>query len=143
MPPRVFGKCLSIVTPLRRLKPCKHGSITLHWPKPTPSPRALSTESTDPYEQQAEPPEYPRWKATPPRMTAPVRSKPPVFDNDYPVNESQDRLDEVFDNVLGRDGHRVLPEEVMWLAVTHKSFDHARRGYNERLAFFGLIQMPH
>jgi len=24
-----------------------------------------------------------------------------------------------------------------WLAVTHKSFDHARRGFNDRLAFFG------
>lgn len=24
-----------------------------------------------------------------------------------------------------------------WLAVTHKSFDHARRGFNDRLAFLG------
>ncbi len=24
-----------------------------------------------------------------------------------------------------------------WLAITHKSFDHARRGFNDRLAFLG------
>lgn len=30
----------------------------------------------------------------------------------------------------------------MWLCVTHKGFDHGRRGYNDRLAFFGLIQTP-
>ena len=27
--------------------------------------------------------------------------------------------------------------ESQWLAVTHKSFDHARRGFNDRLAFLG------
>lgn len=27
--------------------------------------------------------------------------------------------------------------KVQWLAVTHKSFDHARRGFNDRLAFLG------
>ena len=26
---------------------------------------------------------------------------------------------------------------LQWLAVTHKSFDHARRGFNDRLAFLG------
>jgi len=31
----------------------------------------------------------------------------------------------------------VLPEEIKWLAVTHKSFDQGRRGFNDRLAFFG------
>jgi len=31
----------------------------------------------------------------------------------------------------------VLTEEVKWLAVTHKSFDQGRRGFNDRLAFFG------
>ena len=30
-----------------------------------------------------------------------------------------------------------LPEEVRWLCVTHKSFDHGRRGFNDRLGFFG------
>ena len=32
----------------------------------------------------------------------------------------------------------MLTEEVKWLAVTHKSFDHGKRGYNDRLAFLGM-----
>ena len=31
----------------------------------------------------------------------------------------------------------MLSEETKWLAVTHKSFDHGRRGFNDRLAFLG------
>lgn len=70
-------------------------------------------------------------------MTAPYRSKPPV-DNDFPVNEDPEKLDRVYERILGRDGHKILTEEVKWLAVTHKSFDHGRRGYNERLSFLGM-----
>ena len=33
----------------------------------------------------------------------------------------------------------MLTEEVKWLAVTHKSFDHGKRGYNDRLAFLGMV----
>ena len=33
----------------------------------------------------------------------------------------------------------MLTEEVKWLAVTHKSFDHGKRGYNDRLAFLGMM----
>lgn len=137
MPIRPAGKCLSVATSLRPLAPCKLTPITSHWSKLSPSTRALSTENSDWHEQRARTQEHPRWQATPPRMTAPVRSKPPVFNNHYRVNESQELLDKVFDNVLGRNGHRLLPEEVMWLCVTHKGFDHGRRGYNDRLAFFG------
>lgn len=31
----------------------------------------------------------------------------------------------------------MLSDETKWLAVTHKSFDHGRRGFNDRLAFLG------
>ena len=79
----------------------------------------------------------PRWDSTPPRMIAPVRSRPDVPDNHYPVNEDPRRLDKVYNLVLGRGGHQMLTEEVKWLAVTHKSFDHGRRGFNDRLAFLG------
>lgn len=41
-------------------------------------------------------------------------------------------------NVLGNGGNELLTEEVKWLAVTHKSFDHGRRGYNDRLALMGM-----
>ncbi|MCJ1453955.1 hypothetical protein MMC28_004305 [Mycoblastus sanguinarius] len=70
-------------------------------------------------------------------MMAPFRSKPPVVNNDFLVNESQEKLDRVYLRVLGRGGDRMLTDEVKWLAVTHKSFDHGRRGYNDRLAFLG------
>lgn len=39
--------------------------------------------------------------------------------------------------MLGEDGDKMLSEEVKWLAVTHKSFDQGRRGFNDRLAFIG------
>ena len=83
----------------------------------------------------------PRWKSTPARYKAPVRSKPPVLNNDYPVNDDQARLDKAYIRVLGRGGEAMLTEEVKWLAVTHKSFDHGKRGYNDRLAFLGRIAL--
>ena len=70
-------------------------------------------------------------------MMAPVRLKPQIDHNDFIVNESSKRLDEVYDRVLGQGGSDMLTEEVKWLAVTHKSFDHGRRGFNDRLAFLG------
>ena len=79
----------------------------------------------------------PRWQSTPPRMMAPIRSKPPVANNDFPVNEDPERLDKVYDRILGRGGRNMLTEEVKWLAVTHKSFDHGRRGFNDRLTYLG------
>ena len=82
----------------------------------------------------------PRWKETPSRMTAPFRSKPPTRKpNDFAVNQDPERLDKVYVDVLGKGGDKVLTEEVKWLAVTHKSFDHGRRGYNDRLAFLGTV----
>ena len=71
-------------------------------------------------------------------MMAPVRSKPPVEDNDFVVNEDPERLNEVYDQILGEGGREMLTDEVKWLAVTHKSFDHGRRGFNDRLAFLGI-----
>ena len=79
----------------------------------------------------------PRWQSTPPRMMAPIRSKPPVANNDFAVNEDPKRLDKVYDRVLGTGGCEMLTDEVKWLALTHKSFDHGRRGFNDRLSFLG------
>ena len=83
----------------------------------------------------------PRWKSTPARYKAPVRSKPPVLNNDFVVNEDPSRLDRAYVRILGRGGETMLTEEVKWLAVTHKSFDHGKRGYNDRLAFLGMIDL--
>lgn len=62
------------------------------------------------------------------RTTAPFR-----------VNDRPDVLDKVYENLMGREGPTMLSDETKWLAVTHKSFDHGRRGFNDRLAFIGKI----
>ena len=71
-------------------------------------------------------------------MMAPVRSKPPVSNNDFVINSDPELLDKVYNRVLGRGGDAMITDEVKWLAVTHKSFDHGRRGYNDRLAYLGM-----
>lgn len=83
----------------------------------------------------------PRWSYTPERLKGihgfslstpkdPRRSA-------WSVNEDPAKLDEFYERFLGRNGSRLLPEEIKWLAVTHKSFDFGRRGFNTRLAFYG------
>lgn len=73
-------------------------------------------------------------------MTAPVRLRQHKPNNEYPVNEDPRRLDQFYIQVLGQNGNKMLTDEVKWLAVTHKSFDQGRRGYNDRLAFFGRLR---
>lgn len=43
----------------------------------------------------------------------------------------------MYTRFLGKTGPKMLSDETKWLAVTHKSFDHARRGFNDRMAFLG------
>ncbi|KAI2641461.1 hypothetical protein GGS26DRAFT_535714 [Hypomontagnella submonticulosa] len=83
--------------------------------------------------------ELPRWMHTPERMKAPFSphiTKEPSR-SVWKVNEDPEKLDNVLKRVLGPDGERMLPDELKWLAVTHKSFDQGRRGFNDRLAFLG------
>ena len=71
-------------------------------------------------------------------MRAPHRVRPNT-DNDtseFRVNEDPGRLDQALVRMLGPAGEK-LPAEMKWLSVTHKSFDHGRRGFNDRLAFLG------
>jgi len=56
----------------------------------------------------------------------------------WTVNSSPERLDEMYERLLGPGGSKMLPEELKWLAVTHKSFDQGRRGFNDRLALMGM-----
>ncbi|CAK7216833.1 hypothetical protein SCUCBS95973_002942 [Sporothrix curviconia] len=85
--------------------------------------------------------EVPRWADTPVRMKAPFSLQQPkdVRRSLWRVNTSQARLDRVYEKLLGRELTRALPDELKWLAVTHKSFDNGRRGFNTRLAFFGRM----
>lgn len=55
----------------------------------------------------------------------------------WKVNEDPKKLDMMYDQLLGKELTRILPEELKWLAVTHKSYDYGRRGFNTRLAYFG------
>lgn len=119
---RAAGNCTSAFAPRKR-------------PPTTSYP--FSTTSLRQYEMEVERAERPRWQATPERMTAPYRSRPGHSQDEYKVNDDPRRLDHVYIKTLGNGGETVLTDEVKWLAVTHKSFDHGRRGYNDRLAFLG------
>lgn len=37
----------------------------------------------------------------------------------------------------------MLSDEVKWIAITHKTFDQGKRGFNDRLAYFGkrIVEM--
>ncbi|SPN98945.1 related to RNase III domain protein [Cephalotrichum gorgonifer] len=81
----------------------------------------------------------PRWSYTPPLAKAPFsigRPKNPKR-SVWTVNEDPAVLDKFYERFLGSQGAGLLPEELKWLAVTHKSFDQGRRGFNDRLAYFG------
>lgn len=82
-------------------------------------------------------PTPPRWSQTPPAMKAPVPMKPLVPGGRESVNKDPRKLDDMYIRFLGEGGQRMLSEETKWLAITHKSFDHGRRGFNDRLSFLG------
>ncbi|KAI0205175.1 RNase III domain-containing protein [Astrocystis sublimbata] len=103
------------------------------------SSRALTTSPSSRSSEAAI--EAPRWSYTPSRMKAPVSHNGHLTVDParsvWQVNESPEKLDDALEALLGRDGPRMLPEELKWLAVTHKTFDQGRRGFNERLSFLG------
>lgn len=104
--------------------------------------RGLSTtaprfdETDRPVENATEKP--PRWSYTPHRAKAPFSLHTGSTKPKFTVNNDPQRLDQFYISLLGDTGHKVLPEELKWLAVTHKSFDQGRRGFNDRLAFLGM-----
>jgi large subunit ribosomal protein L15 len=81
----------------------------------------------------------PRWQRTPPAMKAamPMDFAKNPRNKVWHVNNDPGRLDKMYDQLLGPGGASLLPEELKWLAVTHKSFDQGRRGFNDRLALLG------
>lgn len=81
----------------------------------------------------------PRWSYTPKAMIAPYPTQPKDPSKAWECNSDPERLDKFYAKFLGRGGDSVLTEEVKWLAITHKSFDQGRRGFNDRLAFLGMI----
>jgi large subunit ribosomal protein L15 len=73
-------------------------------------------------------------------MMAPYRVRPKPSGPEFKVNDDPRRLDEAYSRMLGPGGDKVLSEDVKWLAVTHKSFDHGRRGFNDKLAYLGVFR---
>ncbi|KAF3479763.1 RNase III domain-containing protein [Arthroderma uncinatum] len=100
------------------------------------SSRRRISSTHAPQEQQTVSAPTPRWQQTPPAMKAPVRLRTSSRE-EFKVNSDPAVLDNFYVRVLGQDGDKLLSEEVKWQAVTHKSFDQGRRGFNDRLAYFG------
>ena len=130
-----FSLVVTPKLPSRRLV-CKYTCINAPR-KAISSPSRRFTTSTSNYHLEPNAVSQPRWKVTPPVMKAPFRIRP-TKERDFKVNEDPERLDQAMRSVLGEKGDKLLTEEVKWLCVTHKSFDHGRRGYNARLAYFGI-----
>ncbi|KAL5335797.1 ribonuclease-III-like-domain-containing protein [Aspergillus crustosus] len=115
---------------------------------PTPAaavslPLFRRTYSTPAEEPPVDYTNQPRWSYTPPQAKAPFSIR---FDTDrrpFPVNKDPEVLDQFYVRFLGEGGDKVLSDETKWLAVTHKSFDQGRRGFNDRLAFLGkrIVQL--
>lgn len=101
--------------------------------------RSISTVSSQLSEMEVDDQTPPRWSQTPPQMKAPVsiNRNPKVFE----VNTNPRKLDDAYIRFLGQGGDKMLSDETKWLAVTHKSFDHGRRGFNDRLAYLGTSEM--
>lgn len=104
------------------------------------SQRKFSSSAFCAEEAEEQQVEKPRWSYTPPGAKAPVSlaaidSKRPH----YHVNDDPEVLDKFYISLLGNGGDKVLSEEIKWLAVTHKSFDQGRRGFNDRLALLGTF----
>jgi large subunit ribosomal protein L15 len=75
-------------------------------------------------------------------MKAPFPAQPKDPAMAWECNSDPAKLDQFYLQFLGPGGDGVLSEEVKWLAITHKSFDQGRRGFNDRLAFFGTSLEP-
>ena len=70
-------------------------------------------------------------------MVAPARLPRNIYIPPLKINTDAAKLDNMYINLLGEGGGNLLSEETKWLAVTHKSFDFGRRGFNDRLSFLG------
>jgi hypothetical protein len=123
---------LTITRPVRR-RPSIAG-VSFSW-NPTPKARCL-TASTPLNRDTTYPTDGPRWQRSPPLMRAPFKHR--LTHQTYIVNSDPAELDAFYVRFLGPGGDQILTEEVKWLAVTHKSFDHGSRGFCDRLAFLGM-----
>ncbi|KAI9877875.1 MAG: hypothetical protein M1830_002583 [Pleopsidium flavum] len=142
MPPKVpVVKLTGITRPVQRQRLCQRGNATMRQSTPFSHTRCVSTSIPKHGEMEINRQDRPRWQFTPQDMRAPLRSRPKPLNNEFRVNEDPRRLDQMYTQFLGSGGDKMLTEEVKWLAITHKSFDHGRRGFNDRLAFLGTLEV--
>ncbi|KAM0258694.1 hypothetical protein ACHAQJ_003702 [Trichoderma viride] len=123
---------------IRAFAPCARAYATESAPSTPESFKMPAATTTTPSTKTK-----PRWSQTPQGMKAPLQldfAKSPR-NKIWVVNNDPTRLDEVYNRLLGPGGSKMLPEELKWLAVTHKSFDQGRRGFNDRLALLGRLTM--
>jgi large subunit ribosomal protein L15 len=135
MASRATGRSLQSISQ-RSLRSCLCSNATFSC---RASIRQFSASTSKPdvsYETERE--ERPRWSYTPEKMKAPFPAKEKNPDMGWECNSDPVKLDQFYTRFLGRGGAAVLSDEVKWLAITHKSFDQGRRGFNDRLAFFGM-----
>jgi large subunit ribosomal protein L15 len=129
---------LELFHPARRRQTCPRLN-QFGRPKSATFSRNVSTAAPQQSEMEVETESRPRWAYTPPAMAAPVRSRLPRREEPWKVNEDPKKLDSVYVRFLGPGGEKMLTDETKWLAVTHKSFDHGRRGFNDRLSYLGRL----
>lgn len=125
--PRSFA---ALARPARQRPSCSNVSIC----SSATDRRRFTTTSR---QKESEIKERPRWQYTPPGMKAPISLRSDPTKPQYKVNSDPEVLDQYYGRMLGNGGEKMLSEEVKWQAVTHKSFDQGRRGFNDRLAFLG------
>lgn len=125
-----LGRCRHAA---RAFAPCVRSYATESAP-PSQTPESFKIPATSAKTK-------PRWSQTPEGMKAPLQLDfaKSARNKIWTVNNDPTRLDEVYNRLLGPGGSKMLPEELKWLAVTHKSFDQGRRGFNDRLALLGLF----
>ncbi|KAG5925979.1 hypothetical protein E4U42_003782 [Claviceps africana] len=105
----------------------------------SPTPKSFTIAESSP----SAPRSPPRWSQTPAGMKAPFQLDHALSPHNkiWSVNNDPGRLDDMYNRLLGPGGSRMLPEELKWLAVTHKSFDQGRRGFNDKLALMGRLAL--
>ncbi len=129
---------LDLFRPTRRCPACAKSTRFLRSKSPA-FRRNVSTAAPHHSEMEVDNEARPRWSYTPPAMTAPVRSRLPRREEPWKVNDDPKKLDFFYTRFLGPGGEKMLTDETKWLAITHKSFDHGRRGFNDRLSHLGML----
>jgi hypothetical protein len=135
-----FEKTMASLTSARAARTALCSACRFACPSTTAGPATVISRrglSTATEQAPADIADKPRWSYTPPSAKAPFSLRFDSKRREFPVNSDPKTLDQFYIRMLGADGDKLLSEEVKWLAVTHKSFDQGRRGFNDRLAFLG------